>query len=265
MRAFAMFTILLLANGAHASDLDALVAAERAFAASSPKLGVKAAFLGVLADDAIVFRPGATHARTWYAGRPDTAPFRLEWAPAAAEAADDLGYTFGPYRLTPIGADGSDGAPAGGQFFSVWVLREGRWRLLLDNGIEHALQELPGEAKDRAAGTRAVEGGDEAALRSADDQLNALRATTFDLAAWRALSAADAIELRSGQPPRAAVDLRDSAPMRARAERVLLRRSGDGRLAATAGVTTGDRPQSYQRVWRHQSEGWRLVVDQVGD
>lgn len=256
---------VLLAGLVSAAGVEDLVEAERAFAARSPQVGVKAAFLGVLADDAIVFRPAAVAARAWYAGRPDTAPFRLEWAPAAAEAADDLGYTFGPYRLTPIEADGSDGAPVGGQFFSVWVLREDRWRLLLDNGIEHALQELPGEAKDRAAGTRAVEGGDEAALRSADDRLNALRATTFDPAAWHALAAADAIELRSGQPPRVAADLRDSTPMRARAERVLLRRSGDGRLAATAGVTPGDRPQSYQRVWRHQPEGWRLVVDQVGD
>lgn len=264
MRAFAMFTMLLLANGAHASDLDALFAAERAFAASSPKLGVKAAFLGVLAEDALLFRPGPVNGRDWYRARPDAAPFTLEWAPAAGEVSGDLGYTYGPYRLTPRDAEGRAGDPAGGHFFSVWTHHpDAGWRLQLDQGIQHALLPLPGAAERRGDGS--VVAGDDGALAALDQDLNEMRAREHGIDELRAIASADAIELRPGQPPRAFATLAGSAPMRAEAKCVYLRISSDGRLAATAGMTAGEKPQNYQRAWRHGSAGWRLVVDLVGD
>lgn len=266
MRAFAMFTMLLLANGARANDLDALFAAERAFAASSPKLGVKAAFLGVLAKDALLFRPGPVNGRDWYAARPDAAPFTLEWAPAAGEASRDLGYTYGPYRLTPRDAEGKRGDPAGGHFFSIWTRETGSgWRLQLDQGIQHALLPLPTNSFRRGDAEGSVEGGDSAALAALDQRLNTLRASEHGVDELRAIASADAVELRSGRPPQAFASLDASIPMRAVPQRVYLRISSDGRLAASAGVTTGDKPQHYQRAWRHGAGGWRLVVDLVGD
>lgn len=266
MRAFAMFTMLLLANGAHASDLDALFAAERAFAASSPKLGVKAAFLGVLAEDALLFRPGPVNGREWYRARPDVAPFTLEWAPAAGEASGDLGYTYGPYRLTPRDAEGRAGDPAGGHFFSVWTHHPNTgWRLQLDQGIQHALLPLPTLAERRGDADGVVGAGDSDALAALDQRLNELRAREHPVDELRVLASADAVELRSGQPPQAFASLVASVPMRAEAKRVYLRISSDGRLAATAGVSAGEKPQHYQRAWRHGSSGWKLAVDLVGD
>ena len=130
MRGLLALLMFAMAMPVAASEpIDTLVAAEREFAASSPRMGVKAAFLGVLDEDAVLFRPGPVDARDWYAARPDVAPFTLEWAPEAGEATTDLGYTYGPYRLTPRDAEGRDGAPAGGHFFSIWVRGAGQpWR-----------------------------------------------------------------------------------------------------------------------------------------
>lgn len=265
MRALAMIA-MLLATGARANALDELFAAERAFAASSPKLGVKAAFLGVLADDALLFRPGPVNGRDWYATRPDTAPFTLEWAPAAGETSADLGYTYGPYRLTPRDAEGKAGDPVGGQFFSIWTRHpELGWRLQLDHGIQHALMPLPALAAPRGGDSGSVGNGDSDALAALDQRLNELRAREHDVDELRALASADAIELRSGQPPTPLATLPASALMRAVAKTVYLRISDDGRLAATAGVSAGEKPQHYQRAWRHEPGGWKLVVDLVGD
>ena len=84
MRGLLALLMFAMAMPVAASEpIDTLVAAEREFAASSPRMGVKAAFLGVLDEDAVLFRPGPVDARDWYAARPDVAPFTLEWAPEA--------------------------------------------------------------------------------------------------------------------------------------------------------------------------------------
>src|SRR5690242_8307879 len=97
---FAMAIGLVTATTATAANFKTLVEAERAFAADSTARGVKTAFLEVLAMDSLLYRPGPVNGRQWFAGRPDEAPFTLEWAPAAAEASGGLGYTYGPFKLT---------------------------------------------------------------------------------------------------------------------------------------------------------------------
>mgnify|MGYP000352508343 CR=1 FL=1 len=76
---------------------------------------------------------------------------------------------------------------------------------------------------------------------------------------------ADAVVLRSGQPPMSRDGAASLTPMRALAQRTHLRLSADGRLAATAGIAESTPPQTYQRAWRHASGGWCVAVDLVGD
>lgn len=250
---------------AAAEPLDTLISAERAFAASSPRLGVKAAFLGVLAEDAWLFRPGPVNGREWYAARPEVAPFILEWAPQAGEAVADFGYTYGPYRLTPRDARGVAGAPVGGHFFSVWTRdADGTWRLWLDQGVAHAPIAFPTRV-DPHASAHADEGGEMKALETLDDALNALLAGPHDAAAVARFHSADAVLLRAGQRPQSPTAATTWTPMRAKATRTALRISADGRLAATTGWAEGASPQTYQRAWRFESGGWRVVVDLVGD
>jgi len=258
---YALAIGLLCAGTVSANNFKTLVEAELAFAADAPVRGVKTAFLEVLAMDSLLYRPGPINGREWFAGRPDESPFTLEWAPAAAEASGGLGYTYGPYKLTP-----KDGEPSGGHFFSIWqVDAHGRWRLLLDNGIHHELTAFPETVKARGSiGPKAE--SKEVDLQGFDDALNALRGREHAAGALHAFYADDAIVLRSGSTPQRRVDLRESAAMRGVAQRKMLRISSDGRLAATTGITATDPPQSYQRAWRYvDGEGWKVVVDMVGD
>ncbi len=117
------------------SPAASLEAAERAFARTAAEKGIREAFLGVLAEEAVVFRPGPVAARRWYEERPPQ-PGLLAWAPQRVEVslAGDLGYTFGPweYRKDPKSAT----PDACGRYLSIWK-REGGgpWRLLLDAGV----------------------------------------------------------------------------------------------------------------------------------
>jgi ketosteroid isomerase-like protein len=258
----AMILGLAMASGVMAGNLKTLIEAERAFAADSPVRGVKTAFLEVLAMDSLLFRPGPVNGREWFVGRPDEAPFTLEWAPAAAESSGDLGYTFGPFKLTP--KDGSEAG--GGHFFSIWQAdARGQWRLLLDMGIQHELTAFPETVKARGAVNPKADSR-AADLEGFDDALNGLRGRAHAAEALLAYYADDTIVLRSGSQPVRRVALSESSPMRGVAQRVMLRVSSDGRLAATAGATSGDAPQAYQRAWRYvDGEGWKVVVDLVGD
>ena len=261
----ALLMIAAMTQAVAAEPVDTLMSAERDFAARSLRLGVKAAFLGVLAEDALLFRPGPVNGRDWYAARPDVAPFTLAWAPEAGEASADLGYTYGPYRLTPRDAEGRDGDALGGHYFSVWTREAGAsWRLWLDQGVPHALTELPVEAATPAS-PRPSTGGRAEDLAARDDAFNTLLAGAHDAAAVQPYLSTDAVLLRPGQLPQSRDAVAAWTPMRAPAQRSALRVSKDGRLAATAGAAPGTQPQTYQRAWRLEADGWRVVVDLVGD
>ena len=127
-----------LAPAALAEDsaLDSLIAAEREFAKSAADTDTKSAFLGHLADDAVIFRPGPVNGvRTWR-DRVATDAL-LEWAPDFAEVSGngDLGFTSGPWAWTAK----RGGAPSAfGTFVTVWRrTHEGTWKVVLDHGVSH--------------------------------------------------------------------------------------------------------------------------------
>jgi hypothetical protein len=115
---------------------EGLASAERAFAAAASTSGVRAAFLGALAEHATLFRPGPVDGRGYTASRPDPRVL-LEWQPqrVTVSASGELGYSTGPYRLAPAS---SPDRRAYGQFSSVWRrAASGRWEVLIDLGIGH--------------------------------------------------------------------------------------------------------------------------------
>ena len=258
---FAIAIGLVSATAATAGNFKTLVEAERAFAADSPVRGVKTAFLEVLAMDALMYRPGPVNARQYFAGRPDEATFTLEWAPAAAEASGGLGYTYGPFKLTP-----KEGEVGGGHFFSIWQEdAQGKWRLLLDHGIQHEVIAFPESVKARGSVGPKAE-SKQADLEGFDDALNTLRSRAHAPGALQPYFSDDGMVLRSGATPQRRIDLKESPAMRGVAARKMLRISSDGRLAATTGVTSTEPPQMYLRAWRFvDGEGWKVVVDLIGD
>ncbi|HVF35673.1 MAG TPA: hypothetical protein VND91_10165 [Candidatus Saccharimonadia bacterium] len=275
MRLAAVSCLLLLAlasspAAARDDDFDALVAAERAFAATSPREGVGAAFRAWMAPDAILFRPGPKVAAAYYAAQPAQADtVLLDWAPERAEvsASGDLGWTIGPALLR---AKDKPGEASGTHFFSIWQRNAaGEFRNVLDLGVNHEPVELSktvarhGPRRARAEALSAAQ----AAVRlqellTADRALAAKLATGAAAAAWRDAATVDAIVLRHGSLPLQGDAARAKLARQPATDLASIRIAAAGDLGATAGWG-GDpaKPSLYQRAWRYEDGAWRVVVD----
>lgn len=114
-----------------------LAAAEFAFAARSVATDMKQAFLSVMTDDAILFRPGPVNGREVMAKNP-APPIELNWRPAFVHvaASGDFGVSTGPARIL-FKADPKR-PPRYTHFLSIWEKLGGVWKLRVDVGIDHA-------------------------------------------------------------------------------------------------------------------------------
>ncbi|MDX1547327.1 MAG: nuclear transport factor 2 family protein [Rhodothermales bacterium] len=275
------FALLVLgaACGGEAADgpapAETLVAAERAFAQTSVDEGTRTAFLGVLADEAVIFRPRPTPARAHYEATPESRG-RLSWEPTVADvsAAGDLGYTSGPYVYQ------EDGRTAHGHYVSVWRRAEdGPWRLVLDVGVPHPEPGAAGSVQipsrdrgDPGAGlTPAGVAAARVALADADAALGEIAATEGAAAVYQAAAAPSLRFYRAGAPPSVGLDAAlarvGEAPASWRPLGGGVARSGD--LGYTYGLAAwqpargaGPDSTSYLRLWRRRADGnWMLVLD----
>lgn len=123
--------------------LVSLVESERAFAATSLKIGARPSFMMYFADDAMVFRPRPVNYKEAMKDVPmPKKPLEttLSWEPIWADVSGngDLGYTTGPSVWTDL-------SPARrptyyGFYFSFWKKQaNGEWKVVFDVGTE-----LPG-------------------------------------------------------------------------------------------------------------------------
>jgi ketosteroid isomerase-like protein len=256
--------------------LDAVVAAERAYAADAAARGMRAASLAAFADDGVVFRDRIALAKPWWAAAP-ASPEAYAWAPTtgAAAASGELAYTTGPftYRATP-----QDSALPG-QFASVWTRQgSGPWRVLVDVGVMGGTADLAtpfvpralaggGAGARGAASSAAVAEGQRAMLIVADRGLAAAARAEGPGRALAAVAADDVRALWPGAPAlgRAAAE----AALTARAagatyefqtSEARVSRAGD--LGVTWGsYQAGGERGSYLRVWAREGGGWRLLLD----
>jgi ketosteroid isomerase-like protein len=250
---------------------NSLVEAERSFARTSVAAGTKDAFLSVLADDSIIFRPQAVSGRKWMSDSPGTSS-RLTWEPEFADIsrAGDLGYTTGPWELRP----NPSGPPAAfGHYVTLWRKQStGTWKVELDIGISH------GQAKnqDRVDSPPLSKTTESALPKTATDQAKTVvaRADKTASASLADYFAPDVRLYRDGSFP---------AIGKMPAEQLLKDRKGnlncsplDLRIAASADLayaygTTEFKPQgeskpleyaNYLRIWKKQRDGsWKIVLD----
>lgn len=112
-----------------------LVAAELSFAKQADSENIRAAFLAVLADDGVLFRPGPVNGKAWLTPRKADAS-KLSWYPSFVELSrsGDLGCSTGPYQWR---AEADSKEVAHGHFVSIWGRQGGVWKLLLDVGVSH--------------------------------------------------------------------------------------------------------------------------------
>jgi ketosteroid isomerase-like protein len=253
--------------------LQSLVAAERVFAKTSVEQGIKAAFLGNLADDAVIFRPGPVAGKKFFNENPPPAAY-LNWEPRYADVATDgnLGFTTGPYELRPQGA--SDSTRRYGHFVTVWKRAAGGpWKAALDIGIQHAKAD-PRPLTFRQSETKSYSdpGSTRAALLHADSALGSAKGDQSAVFAPRLL--ADARLYRVGALPVVGADSVRSA-LKADA-RAFHSTPADGNVATSGdfGYTYGEytltptKPEQvdesgyYLRIWRRTSSGiWLVLLD----
>lgn len=126
------------------SALQEMVKTEQAFSKMAEEKNTRDAFLAFIADDGLLFRPGAVNGKKWmleHPGPPPENPAKrplLAWQPSFAgmAASGDMGFTTGPWEAK---ADIKDDKPSGyGHFVTVWKKQaDGSWKFVVDLGISH--------------------------------------------------------------------------------------------------------------------------------
>ena len=123
------------------SALQEMVKTEQSFSKMAQDTNPRDAFMAFIADDGLLFRPGAVNGKKWMLEHPvppsDKKPV-LAWQPAFAGMAEsgDMGFTTGPWEAK---GDVKDEKPSGyGHFVTVWKKQtDGSWKFVVDLGISH--------------------------------------------------------------------------------------------------------------------------------
>lgn len=254
------------------ADLDAMVAAERAFSKLSEEKGFKESFLTYIADDGIMFRPMPVKSKELLAARPDP-PIKLVWWPSHAEISrsGEMGWTTGPWERRAHGSD----EVAHGHFLTVWKRQaDGKWRWMIDTGIEHAKPTSPSGspppvAKEKAPATKVDVAAETQALLALDRELGQATAKGTS-AAYLARVADDARLMRPGAFPHVGKDEVRAALEKAPAAMTSTPEGGGVSAAADLGYTygTAEWPGAkvgYLRIWEKRDGAWKLRVDWVDD
>ncbi len=256
--------------------LKTLVEAERAFARTSVKKGMRDSFLAFFADDGVAFQPGPINVRQSYAERPappGAASLTLNWEPIFADIsrAGDLGYTTGPWVVTD---EGPQERPARhGFYFSIWrKQKDGSWKVEVDAGTTNPPPEgatpafLPAStvSGDAAEATRETAWHDlmrlerETSKRSATDgTATAILGVLADEARWH----------WGDRYPALGREAIEELLRKEGGEQTWEPLRGDTSASADLGYTYGPYVRSgenghYLHVWKRLADvGWRLVVE----
>ncbi|HET9713267.1 MAG TPA: nuclear transport factor 2 family protein [Pyrinomonadaceae bacterium] len=125
------------------TPLQEMVQTEQSFSRMAAEKNTRDAFLAFIADDGLLFRPGAVNGKKWMLEHPTPPPPDnkrplLAWQPSFAgmAAAGDLGFTTGPWEAKQ---DVNDTKPSGyGHFVTLWKKQpDGTWKFVVDLGISH--------------------------------------------------------------------------------------------------------------------------------
>lgn len=267
------------------SALQEMVKTEQAFSKMAEEKNTYDAFLAFIADDGLLFRPGAVNGKKWMIEHPPPAPKDpnkrplLAWQPAFAgmAASGDMGFTTGPWESK---ADIKDEKPQGyGHFFTVWKKQaDGSWKFEVDLGISHPQSGGPQTLwqptdTNKTASFKPV---DTAAVlkelidrdrQFGDDQLKHGIAKSF-----LAYASPQARLYREGNLPYIGSQVAAEVLAKTKGQINWQPISGDVSQAGDLGYTHGTYEHtddtknviergSYVRLWQKQGGKWRIVID----
>lgn len=278
MRSFAFAAVLLAAAPALAQAPDAMpiIAAERAFAADFPAMGLAGSFQKWGRADAILIGVGrAQTLEKLFEGAPlvrQPGEPLIEWWPTFAGVArsGDMGFTTGPAARNQEGY---------GHYFTVWMRQaDGQWRWVYDGGSNASPAGQPGPDSQPRLLPVATLGSDapETAMtevREAEAGL-AVAAAVDQKAAHLSVLAPDGrlyvAPLSPAESPDAFATALDGWP--ARFEFGATEgggASGAGDMAWTYGPAAWiskegqSRTGHYMRLWQKRPGGWKLIMAQL--
>jgi hypothetical protein len=146
------FNKISIAQPAEPVDVNKVIEAEKSFNKLVERKGIKGGFLAVADPEGIVFKPDAVNIAEFY-NNIDKQSGSLSWTPNFARISGngDLAFTAGPY----VYQNGKgDDDKVYGDYFSLWRIdAEGKFRLLINLGIQH-----PEPDKDNLTDFRSPEG-----------------------------------------------------------------------------------------------------------
>lgn len=269
--------ILFLAAPAAAqtADVAPVVAAERAFAADFPAMGLFGSFSKWSTPDAVIISGGQarTSAELFTnapAVRQPDEPL-IEWWPVFAGVAmsGDLGFTTGP---------ASQNGNRYGHYFTVWKRQpDGQWRWVYDGGVGADPASQPGpDSEPRILPVVTVgSASPEAAMAEVEEAEAGLaaQAASGQKAAYLQYLAADGrlyvAPLAPAEGPEAFAAALDGWPQAMAIGSMEGGGSSDaGDMVWTYGPASWTRDGQprhghYVRIWQKRPEGWRIVLAQL--
>jgi len=282
MRVAIIFVILCTAVIAQAqTPLEEMVKTEQAFSKMAADKNTREAFMTFIADDGLLFRPGAVNGKKWMLEHPvppsDKKPL-LAWQPnfAGMSASGDMGFTTGPWEAKP---DVNDPKPSAyGHFVTVWKKQpDGTWKFVVDLGISHPQsggpQTLWHPTEKVEPSTTTVESAKAVKALVDRDRILSLAALEYGLAkAFESHASPDVRVYRTGNLPFIGRSASEEALKKISGKLKSQPIGGDVSRAGDLGYTHGTyeisdaadkvvERGSYVRIWRNQGGAWRVVLD----
>jgi ketosteroid isomerase-like protein len=262
--------------------LQEMVKTEQAFSKMAEEQNTRDAFLAFIADDGLLFRPGAVNGKKWMLEHPvpqsDKNPL-LAWQPAFAgmSASGDMGFTTGPWELK---ADRSDEKPSGfGHFVTVWKKQaDGTWKFVVDLGVSHPQSGGPQtlwqpEETNKKTSFKPVDATTALNALLERDRNYASAQVKQELATvYRAYAARDVRLYRKDKLPYVGVQAATEALATPKGPIAWQPIGGDVSRAGDLGYTHGTyevtddannviEKGSYVRIWKKRNGMWRIVMD----
>ena len=254
--------------------LQEMVKTEQAFSKMAEEKPTRDAFLAFIADDGLLFRPGAVNGKKWMLEHPapptDKKPL-LAWQPSFAcmSTSGDMGFTTGPWEFK---ADVKDEKPSGyGHFVTVWKKQaDGTWKFVVDLGISHPLSGGPQTLWQPADATKKTS-------FKPTDQAKALQALldrdrSYSIDKFTSYASPEVRLYRPGNLPYIGAHAASDALAKMKGQITWQPIGGDVSRAGDLGYTHGTyevtddtkkaiEKGSYVRIWRKEGNVWRIAMD----
>jgi len=255
------------------SALQEMVKTEQAFSKMAEEKNARDAFMTFIADDGLLFRPGAVNGKKWMLEHPvppsDKKPL-LAWQPSFAgmAASGDMGFTTGPWEAK---ADIKDEKPSGyGHFVTVWKKQaDGSWKFVVDLGISHPQSGGP-QAHWMPEGTEKKTFKPVDATSARKTLLD--RDQAYQVAEFAAYASPDVRLYRANNLPFIGRDAAAAELAKTKGTIMWHPISADVSQAGDLGYTHGTyevsddtkkvtERGSYVRIWKQENGVWRIVMD----